>query len=183
MKVLLLILAMITLVFGETSKEETILQKLIIPSSTTEVSLEAIQKYCDEDETMHSLQEKYDFHIKIQRLGDYNVTVITPLKSIALRNTLFIMLSPLYKDIFYIKVTDRENTYPLVEEDSVGWIYYGIGLQWIVLCILSLVGLILSIQSRIKIGQLMKSQDKLQKEQKKMEEEIKSLGGDSEKSI
>lgn len=176
MKVLLLILGMIISVIAETLEEETILEKLIIPSSNTKVSLEAIQKYCNEDETLHSLQEKYNFHIEIQRLGDYNVTVITPLKSITLRNTLFIILSPLYKDIFYIKMKDKKNKSSLLEEES-------LGLEWIVLCILSLVGFILSIQSRMKIGQLMKSQDKLQKEQKKMEEEIKSLGGDSEKSI
>jgi hypothetical protein len=173
---------MITVLCSTEVKEQVISQKLIIASSHTAESLEAIKKYCNENTIIHTLQKNHPFNIQMQRLGDYNVTVISPIKSVSVRNTLFIVLSPVFKDIFYVEDIQKQISEVPSEkmaEDKMLWMYYGIGLQWISLLLLSLIGLFLSIKSRRKINELIESQDELLLEQQKMEREIKSLGGDS----
>jgi len=181
MKILLIILALISVLLSEEIKEQGIYQKLIISSSHTLSSLEAIQKYCNENTTIHALQKMHHFKIKMQTLGEYNVTVITPIESISLRNTLFIILSPIFKDVFYVEesLPKEENmSLAVKDDDTILWLYYGIGLV-----LLSLVGVFLSMKSRRKINELIDSQNDLVLEQQKMEKEITSLGGNSASNI
>ncbi|SFV68807.1 hypothetical protein MNB_SV-13-696 [hydrothermal vent metagenome] len=171
-------------------REEGIFQKLIIGSSHTVESLESLKKYCQDNEILRTLQEKHHLTIKMERLGDYNVTVISPIESISVRNTLFIILSPVFEDIFYVEqalkvphgISKKEKNISVLKvkhEEKILWMYYGIGLQWIALLLLSGIGLILSIKSRKRIALLIESQNDLQMEQHKMEKDIKALGGDS----
>jgi hypothetical protein len=182
MKIILSIFTIFTFTFATESTQNVILQKLIIGSSNTQSSLDAVKSYAKENETIQALQQKHQFTIEMECLGEYNVTVIKPIKSLSVRNTLFILLSPMFKDIFYVEdplniaIPDYSS---VKKEDSLGWMYYGIGLQWIALFLLSFIGLILSIHSRKKISQLIESQNFLQEEQRKMDREIKALGGDN----
>jgi len=181
MKSIFIILAILTVLYSTEVQEQVISQKLIISSSHTAESLEAIEKYCHDNTIIRTLQEKHPFKISMQRLGEYNVTVISPIESISVRNTLFIVLSPIFKDIFYVEDPQRqisEGSSITKAEDKILWMYYGIGLQWVSLLLLSFIGLFLSIKSRSKINELIESQDELLLEQQKMEQEIKSLGGD-----
>lgn len=182
MRIILSIFTILTFTFATQSSQNVILQKLIIGSSNTQASLDTVKSYAKENETIQALQEKHHFTIEMERLGEYNVTVIKPIQSLSVRNTLFILLSPMFEDIFYVedplpvKIPDYLS---IKKEESSGWMYQGIGLEWIALFLLSFIGLILSLHSRKKISQLIESQNFLQEEQRKMDREIKALGGDN----
>ncbi|MDQ7086113.1 MAG: hypothetical protein Q9M36_14895 [Sulfurovum sp.] len=154
-------------------------QKLIIGSSTNQASLDAVKRYCTQNVTLHALQEEHNFTITMEKLGEYNVTVIAPIDSITLRNTLFILLSPMFEDIFYVEQPLKLEKLVIEEghrEEQILWVYYGVGLQWMVLLCLSLIGLVLSIQNRRRVNQLIQSQNSLQVQQNKIESEIQILG-------
>jgi hypothetical protein len=169
-----------SLLFAKDIDEGRISQKLIIGSSNTAQELEEVKHFCANNSVISMLQETHQFSIKLEPLGEYNVTVIEPLLSIDLRNTLFIILSRVFDNVFYMEVVSKEDLKRPQRGESTWWVYYGIGLQWLVLLLLSLIGLLLSIRSRRKLAQLMQSQQQLQAEQRKMEHEIKGLGGQSE---
>jgi hypothetical protein len=185
MKLLFIILCFSTLGFAIENSQSRISQKLIIGSSHTEASFQEVKSYCQTNKTIKALRKKYHLNIQREHIGDYNVTVIKPIHSITLRNTLFVILSPMFKDIFYVEEQGLQSPPSAQERQkslsqdkfSLDWMYYGIGLQWIALLFLSLVGLVLSLRSRRKISELIAHQQALEKEQQRMEKDIKSLGG------
>jgi hypothetical protein len=119
------------------------------------------------------------------------VTTIKPIESLSLRNELLILLTPIFKDIFFIdntpkmqkvvkenitQVNQKVHVAKTVMEEKENSLIDEIGLQWVALLLLSIIGLVLSLLSRRKIAKLDETQRDLKVEQQKIEIEIRNLG-------
>jgi hypothetical protein len=102
-----------------------------------------------------------------------------------------ILLTPIFKDIFFIdntpkiqkvvkenitQVNQKVHVVKTVIEEKENSLIDEIGLQWVALLLLSIIGLVLSLLSRRKIAKLDETQRDLKVEQKKIEIEIRNLG-------
>ena len=180
----------ITLLYSENIKTEIFSEKLIVSSSKEEkISQEDLLKlkvYFIENLRTKQLQEKYNLQLEIEKLGIYNVTTIKPIETLSVRNELLILLSPMFRDIYFIdyhpeiekdiKSNQKVHVVKTVIRKKENSFIDEIGLQWIALLLLSAIGLILSLLSRKKIAKLDETQKDLKVEQKKIETEIKNLG-------
>jgi len=176
---------------------QDISEKLIVSSdknsTTTQMHLLKLKMYFMDNAQIKALQEQYKLNLEIETLGEYTMVVIKPIKSLTVKNELLLFLRPLFPDIFSISDNKREMKSPnslngsktittdtpsadtkimhqakvLIEE---------IGLQWIALLLLSIIGLTLSLNSRRKMASLESRQNDLSRKQEKIENEIKNLG-------
>ena len=170
-------------------------EKLIVSYSTQKQvakdDLLALKVYFGNNVQTQKLKEKYHLQFKLERLDDYNVLVIYPINSLNLRNDLLLRLGPLFPNMFAVKMsadqekkmltnTITQTTSPTVqgkvqvlkpqrEEND-------LELQWIVLLLVSAVGLILSIRNRKKLATLKQGQEDMQNNQEKIETEIDMMG-------
>ena len=166
-------------------------EKLIVYYSKDEGNAEEellkLKVYFIENEATRSLQEKYNLDLDIEHLADYHMVVIKPIVSLDLRNELRIILTPLFKDIFFLSY--QEHTPMIMVHPNKSQLSDSIkdnkkeksfmdtiGLQWLVLLLLSVVGLLLSIASRRNIIHLGNKQQDLKRKQTDIEIEIKKLG-------
>ena len=205
-KLLALIYLLTVFLFAENPSIEntSINEKLLLGYSTQEqVSKDALltlKIYFRENSHLALLQEQNDLQFKIERLGDYHVTVIYPIHSLAVRNDLLLNLSPLFSDMIYI---DRQNEVLLAEVTSVKSVSVqkpkqkiemktktehlkksqntkpknsDLGLQWIALLLLFIVGLVLLIRNRKKLSNIKEGQEDMQHNQNKIETQINTLG-------
>ena len=199
-KLLALIYLLTVFLFAENPSIEntSINEKLLLGYSTQEqVSKDALltlKIYFRENSHLALLQEQNDLQFKIERLGDYHVTVIYPIHSLAVRNDLLLNLSPLFSDMIYI---DRQNEVLLAEATSVKSVSVqkttvkakhlkksqntkpknsDLGLQWIALLLLFIVGLVLLIRNRKKLSNIKEGQEDMQHNQNKIETQINTLG-------
>ena len=108
MQLLIGLLCTISFLFGEVGISKNISEKLIVSSSkvdkVAEENLLKLKIYFVENPATRILQEKHHLKIEMETLDEYKVVVIKTIDSLALRNELLILLSPLFKDIFYVKV-------------------------------------------------------------------------------
>lgn len=185
----------ITLLYSGNIKTDIFSEKLIVNSTKQEkLSQENLLKlkvYFIENPRTRDLQEAYNLQLDIERLGIYSVTTIKPIKSLSVRNELLILLTPMFKDMYFINYTPEikkvvktnsmqtnqkihvVKTAVVKKENS---LIDEIGLQWVALLLLSIIGLLLSLLSRRKIAKLGETQEDLKVEQKKIETEIEKLG-------
>jgi len=180
----------------EANQVDFLPEKLIISGSENiaiaNEDLLKLKVYFIENPLTRELQEKHDLTLEVEVLEPFYMVVIKPITSLSLRSELLIVLSPMFQDIFYIehkiepvkiKQIDfnkalTKKSLPLNENESKKEksLIEEIGLQWLALWCLSLIGLILSIRSRRKIARLATTQKDLKEEQEKIETEIKTLG-------
>jgi hypothetical protein len=195
MQWLIWMLCSITLLYSSNIKTDIFSEKLIVSSTKKEnLSQENLLKlkvYFSENPRTRDLQEIYNLQFAIEKLGSYSVTTIKPIESLSLRNELLILLTPIFKDIFFIdstpkiqkvvkenftQVNQKVHVAKTAIEKKENSLIDEIGLQWVALLLLSIIGLVLSLLSRRKIAKLDETQRDLKVEQKKIEIEIRNLG-------
>ena len=181
---------------GTINASEQPVEKLIVSSSQNEsISQEDLLKlkvYLLENSSTRMLQEKYQLDVKMEHFSNYNAVIISPIDSLTVRNELLILLSPVFPDIFYIEekkvpvskkktIVSTQNvkqsmpTTHIEKKNKDTWVNE-IGLQWLAIWILAVIGLFLSVRSRRKIAHLNKNQKEMNVNQTKIEKEIKALG-------
>ena len=188
----------ITLLLSAESMSQNISEKMIVSSSKfnhiIEEDLLKLKVHFIENSATRLLQEKYNLEIGTETLGEYQIIILKPIRSVELRNELLVVLSPLFKDIFYIeyhvnepilidkaivnpeeikekvpmKITKSETEKSFLEDE--------VGLQWVSIWILSMLGLVMSISSRKKLIAFDQIQIKFKRKQAKIETEINNLG-------
>ena len=193
MQLLLWMLCSMTLLYSAGVSSHEFSEKLIVSSSKSESlcneELLKLKVYFIENPITRLLQEKYGLRIEMEKLDNYYMAVIKPITSLKVRNDLLLVLTPMFHDIFFINYqaeiqmtqethTVSKSVISRAKEKREKSFIDEIGLQWLALLSLSLLGLILSILSRRKIMKLGKRQKDLKVEQKKIEKEIKKLGAE-----
>lgn len=191
MRLLVWIFCTMTLLFGGGITSQYLSEKLIVYYTKNETpaqeELLKLKVYFIENTTTRTLQEKYNLHLEMEMLEGYHMVVIKPIVSLDIRNELLIILTPLFKDIFFIdyeepdfsikKESKISHVSTLIEKKKKEWSFMDeMGPQWLALLLLSFVGLLLSIASRRKIIHLGNKQHDLKKKQTHIETEIKKLG-------
>lgn len=187
MRLILVIVCLFTLLLGKEISE-----KLIITAdtnmSTVQTNLLKLKMVFIENSKIRALQEDHNLTLSIETLDDYMIVVIKPIQTVAVKNELFLLLSPYFPDIFSIdakKVVgvprDQKDTKMLINQvpEYTKNVMNKIGLQWIALLLLSMVGLVLSVNSRRKMAGLESMQRDLSQKQKEIENEIKHLGANN----
>lgn len=179
------------------SFSKNISEKLIISANKNHTIVQMdflkLKMYFRDNNQMKVLQEIYKLSLEIETVGEYTMVVIKPIQSIAVKNELLVYLSSHFQDIFSLEENKRETTSPNNLKDSIdlnrpnssadesiihqaGVLVEAIGLQWITLFLLSVIGLTLSLGSRSKMENLEDTQKELRFKQEQIEEEIKKLG-------
>lgn len=189
MRIMIVILFSLTMLFSNNISE-----KLIVSgdknSTTTQMHLLKLKMYFMQNAHTRALQEQYKLSLEMETLGDYTMVVIKPIKSLAVKNELLLLLSPLFPDIFSIednkKSMQNPNSLHTIKTDAPSidtniihqaeGLIEEIGLQWIALLLLSIIGLTLSLNSRRKMASLESTQQDLSRKQEQIEKEIKNLG-------
>lgn len=188
MQVIIVMLFSLTMLFSE-----GIQGKLIIGGendlSQTQVNLMKLKSSFIDNPQLRKLQEKYKLKLEIEALGDDVIVTIKPVETLALKHELLVWLKPLFHDIFFIaeKKIEMKNknasilhpVSPVKVSKSAVYEFFveEVGLQWLALLLLAVIGLTLSIRNRRKLAMLEKTQEDLGIKQEKIEEEIKQLGG------
>jgi len=193
-QVIIVMLFSLTLLFSEPMHE-----KLIISGDNDIVNAQAellkLKSYFIENPEISLLQEKHKLILEMEVLGDYALVVIKPVETEALKSELLTLLKPLFPELFSIKYQEVEC--PDVEIDAKTNVesmknlaspvkveksqYYQflveeIGLQWLALLLLAVIGLTLSVHNRRKLVSLEKTQKELSIKQDQIEDEINKLG-------
>jgi len=195
MQWLIWMLCSITLLYSGNIKTDIFSEKLIVSSTKQEKlsqdNLLKLKVYFIENPRIKELQLTYNLQFAIEKLGSYNVTTIKPIESLSLRNELLILLAPMFKDVYFIdytpeiqkvvkaditQVNQKVHVVKTAIEKKENSLIDEIGLQWVALLLLSIIGLVLSLLSRRKIAKLNETQKDLEVEQKKIEREIRNLG-------
>jgi len=194
MRLMLVILFSLTMLFSKDISE-----KLIVSgdknSTTTQMNLLKLKMVFIGNSQTRALQEKYKLNLEIETLDAYTMVVIKPIRSLALKNELLLFLSPLFPNIFSIEDHKREMTgSESMKESKIMKTHIipphtntmhqanilieelGIGLEWIALLFLSVIGLTLSLNSRSKMASLENIQKDLSRKQEEIENKIKNLG-------
>jgi len=175
MRIYLLFIVFLTLLNGK-----PINQKLIISSSTDKNSIDIMLLKTKilllEDKNIIELKKRYDFQINTEKIGTFYALVAKPISSIEMRKKLTLALAPISKNIFYINVKKPITLTDTASPKKRNLIEV-IGLQWVVLLLLSFLGLMASIINRRKLRILNQMQENINKNQIKMEYQIKGLRG------
>lgn len=178
MRFIFLVLFSMTLLFAQKVSEKLILTN-DKNSTSAQMHLLKLKMFFKENEEIQILQKTYALKLSIETLGEYNMLIIKPISEVKVKNALFLLLKPLFPDMFAIeeKPNIQQN---ITNNDSftakVEGMVKEIGMQWVALLILSMLGLILSIVNRRKMSTLEIIQKDLSKRQDELENEIKSLG-------
>jgi len=178
---------------GMIDASEHNVEKLIVSSSKNnsiaQKNLKTLKVYLFKNISTRMLQKKYKLDAKIEYFSNYSAIVISPIRSVSLRNKLLILLSPAFPDIFYIseKETIKNIISPAhnvkyhkkehIEQDNKYALVDEIGLQWLFIWILSIVGLVLSVRNRRRMTVIGDSQKDMNVYQKDIESEMNSLRG------
>ncbi len=186
MKLWLMMLCSFTILFSEGMS-----QKLIVSTDknreNAQESLLKLKVHFTENPNIRALSEANDLKLELETLGAYTMVVVKPVKSLSVKNSLLMELSPVFPDIFALEVKnvhsqiDHSETLNSVnshdvQTNRVSTYIETIGLQWVALLILSTVGLLLSIIRRKKLHHLDEKQKELDLDQHEIENGIKNLG-------
>lgn len=191
MRFMLVILFSLMMLFGKDISE-----KLIVSgdknSTSAQMHLSKLKMVFIGNPQTRTLQEKYKLNLEIETLDAYTIVVIKPIRSLALKNELLLLLTPHFPNVFSIedrksevKDTERMNEIKIKTDTppaddytmhQVKVLIEEVGLEWITLLLLSIIGLTLSLNSRSKMSNLENIQKDLIRKQEKIENEIKNLG-------
>ncbi|PHS42225.1 MAG: hypothetical protein COB07_00350 [Sulfurovum sp.] len=183
MQMIMIMLFSVTMLFSE-----GIHGKLIIGGdndlSKTQANLMNLKTSFIKNPKLMELQEKYKLKLEMEALGDYAIVTIKPVETSALKHELLSLLKPLFHDIFFIaeKKTEMKSSNSDIEPAKVArnaayeFLLEEVGLQWLALLLLAVIGLTLSIYNRRKLVILEKTQKELSIKQDQIEDDIKKLG-------
>lgn len=186
MKLWLMMLCSFTILFSE-----GISQKLVVSTDkhreNAQESLLKLKVHFIENPNIRALSEAHGLKVELETLGVYTMVVVKPVKSLSVKNSLLMELTPVFPDVFALEVknehsqSDHSETFnPInsnsVQANSVSTYIATIGLQWVALLILATVGLLLSILRRKKLHHLDEKQKELDLDQHEIENGIKNLG-------
>lgn len=184
MRLVAMILLLMTLLFSESLDQKLIL-KAERNSTQLEMELTILQEYFQENSEAQRLKEKYGLTLALERLGEYRVLVIKPIRHQVLKYKLQELLKSKSSELFFMKVNEKvdtsdnetisQNSNSMGTFSSETWVSV-IGLQWIALLLLSILGLLLSLYNRRAIRSLKREQVDLGRDQKEMEKQMKNLG-------
>jgi len=161
-------------------------QKLIIDgyrdSEEARMMLMKTQLYIINNEEIRKIVKIENIKLAIEDIGNYSMVVLKPIESIKIKEHLMLALGSLSPTRFCIEdeYTDVSTVVKSDKKDIKIWDTMqkdinNIGLEWIVLLLLSLIGLTASIVNRKKLSLLNSMQKDIIINQKKMENEINSL--------
>jgi len=161
------------------------IEKLIVSAHKEEVNTQSdlllLERLFKLDPKFRKIDEKYALDIEIEKLGAFYLLSIQPIDSLAVKNDLLLLLQAQFSGLFFMamkpfpKINHPKEEKPKEVEKVEN--FDGLGLQWLVLWSLSVLGLILSVRSRRKLSHLAQTQDDFNQWQKKIENEIQSLKG------
>jgi len=101
MRLMLILVCFVSMLFSQGISE-----KLIISAdtniSTAQMHLLKLKMFFLENTQTRALQENHNVTLSIETLDDYSMVVIKPIKTVALKNELLLLLSPHFSDIFAI---------------------------------------------------------------------------------
>jgi len=181
MRLIGMLVVCMTLLFSE-----NLHQKLIVKGerNSTHVveDLAALKGFFQMNSEAKALQEKYHLSLTLEQFGAYRVVVIKPISQRVLKQRLQELFTTRGSEIFFVRdrsVIPKTNQAPIALDTpppiEQSWINI-IGLQWSVLLLLSLIGLLLSLYNRQTLRSIKQEQVILGEEQKKMEKQINNLG-------
>lgn len=192
MRLMLIVLFSLTMLYSKAFSE-----KLIVSgdknSTMIQMHLLKLKMLFIANPQTRALQEKYKLNLETETLDAYTMVVIKPIRSMALKNELLLFLTPHFPHMFSIEDQRNETISPegmkkikTIKTDMLSAQTYTlhqtkglieeVGLEWIALFFLSIIGLILSLKSRNKMVSLEKIQKDLGRKQAEIENEIKNLG-------
>ena len=161
-------------------------QKLIIDGyrdlSEAKAMLMESQLYIMNNKNIKMIVKKEHLKLEIETIGDYSMIVLRPIESKDIKERLMLALGKFSPSRFCIE-DEYTDLYAGVESEGSGIAVWDmmrsdlsvIGLEWIVLLLLSIIGLTASIVNRKKLSLLNSMQKDIITNQKKMENEINSL--------
>ena len=174
--------------FGIEYYDKHITQKLVVVVTKerrdAKLNLSKLRIFFIDNEKAKRLEEKYHLTLKIETVGDFSLVMIEPIASAKVKNQLLFLLSPYFSDMFMLKenkivcepVDEKRRLAQITVSKNKKSLIREIGLEWITLFFLSLIGLITSIYNRRKLKTLIESQEKLSFNQEKIESEMDTLG-------
>ncbi len=139
-----------------------------------------------ENEQLSALQKTYQLTGELEHTLQYYLVVVTPVTSKVLKEKLAVYSTAHYKNALFIqrKHPSKSNSNihipqvpskRSVPKTSSMLERIGIGMEWIAIWLLSVVGLILSIYRRRTIAHLQDAQKEMSSKEEKIEKEIESL--------
>ncbi len=180
-QVIIVMLFSFTLLFSEAIHE-----KLIISGDNDIVNAQAdllkLKDYFIENPEIRLLQEKHKLTLEMEVLAEYALVVIKPVGTEALKSELSTLLKPLFPELFSIKYQEMKCPVSPVKVEKSQYYQFlveEVGLQWLALLLLAIIGLTLSIHNRKKLVSLETIQKELSIKQDQIEGEIKKLGASS----
>ena len=195
MKNIFMILLMSIYIFAGTMN-----QKMIISASKNAFEAQdvfkAVELFFDEQK---QILQKYTLHTKIEKLDDYFLVTVSPIKSISLQHELYSQLQTKFSDIFII---DNINMQEIVKKsikidspkqenirgvsknetivkksvksskDEKTSFLQNIDNEWFALLALAMAGFMLIVRSNNQIGKIKKLQMKLEEVQEKNDKQL-----------
>lgn len=194
MKIFLLLLFATNILFAQ-----AINQKFVLLSDKNETQLktnyEQLLEHFKTDVKLQKLQTDNNLVLKEESLGDFNIITLSPVKSIDLKNKLFLNLMPNYPEIFAlnIKATKKpklkpkpkpKKVYkPKVKKEELTAMQkykkdysYVLSLEWLAFILISIIALVLIARSVIQLYNLKKLQTDFKQDQDELEKEIQKTG-------
>jgi len=161
-------------------------QKLIIDgyrdSSEAKMMLMKAQLYIMNNEDIRKIIKIENLNLEIENIGNFSMVVIKPIESIETKEHLMLALGSFSSTMFCIEDVQTDVSTDMQSPDTNTKVWEAvksdvdmIGLEWIILLLLSFIGLIASIVNRKKLSTLNSMQKDIIKNQKIMENEINSL--------
>jgi len=137
-----------------------------------------------EDSALQKLQKKYHLDIKVKPVSGYYLVVVDPVKSKTLQEALQVHVARHFSDTLFILDKKSQNTEKEQDKKIAKTIdgrrkksreFLGIGIEWLVLLLLSILGLTMSLYNRYRIRQLKTKQETMNQKQDEIEQEIEGL--------
>ncbi len=137
-----------------------------------------------EDTALEKLQKKYQLKLKIDSKSGYNLIVIKPIRTESLQKILQVHMSRYFPDLLCIEDTVEKSKGNMLIDPKKTSLHkvrkkpekvLGIGIEWIAILLLSILGLLVSFYNRYKIKLLKMQQKTMDIKQDEIEQEIKRL--------
>lgn len=143
--------------------------KLILTTQNSHQDITPYLEACKYE--MHNpLLQEHKLSCKVEYLAEDNMIVIEPIGSELIKRQLILRLYPHYPNMFFVPI---EQTDVLSEIEA---LIETVGLEWVALLLLSVIGLVSSLYRRYQMASMQKQQEILVEKQKELEYDMKSLG-------
>jgi hypothetical protein len=201
MKKLMIILCFTTMLFPQISDQKMIVsidEKAVSAAST----LDELETFFEQNLEAKVLKKEENLMLTTEHLEHYFLTVVKPIKTIALKNHLKTLLKTKYLDAFFVQNTHkdmekiastvliektkekidnkmlskREKSKDITVEDLFNIVNKSISKEWLALLILAIVGLLLVYRSTRQITKIKKLQETLEIYQEKVEGQMDQIG-------